>query len=675
MTTDLDTEPDLFDTDTTPDPPASRTPARGGNDAGEPAPDTTSADPDDDFDVTPDPDESGKGRRRRTRLRVLPAALGSAEALSISGSTIYTAGGPAALTATAVGGTAVAATAAAAMRARRRAATRRASANGGGGSTNPRRNRGGGGTGRGGGGGSTGNGSLGTGRGGKRGGGSGWGGGSPGGSGTHQRRGRNGNGATGPSGGPGSSGGSRRDRRNRRNQGDHGGGSGMLSPHKRDRRNRNGGGHGSGSNDSGGPGRHRRDRRKGGDRTGSGGGPSFTNGSGNKAPRKDGGDRRGRNSAGGPGVMTGTAQGARTAIGDLRRIAARLAKSRLGQWLANLRKKLREKKNGKNSKAGKAVRAGVGGVAATLASLLTAVPSLPLAVLLRAFGVKWRRGPAKWFIRVFRMVWRRITVRTNVATDFDEPGSRSITSGSNPAASEQGEPHMSVFALTCENIRGAYSKYDPSTMLDVAAEYKGLPFGLASITSSISSIAVNTADKYPADKRLADLIAHIWKLMQQAQAKAEEILPKFLVVHEWDLRKYHTPRNNEAMWNIGSYRRTGGYYLGASHFQRTCEDMAAAYASFHTDKMMVVGNEYAGVPVGLEHVAAAINHLATKSADVYPVDNVIAEMVKETHDLVMHAAGQAQQLHPAFRRLHARDIARHEAPRKGSLESEAMWDA
>ncbi len=449
----------------------------------------------------------------------------------------------------------------------------------------------------------------------------------------------------------------------------------MFSPDRRNRRK--GGGNGPGSNgNSQGPGRDRRDQRKGGDRTGSGGGngPSSANSSGSGTSRKG---RQGRNSAGGPGVMAGTAQGARTAIGDLRRIAARLAKSRLGQWLASIRKKRNEKKNGKqgNGKAGKAVRAGLGGLAATLSSILTAIPSLPLAVVLRFFGVKWRRGPAKWFIRVFRMVWRRITVRTkNVATDFDEPGSRAITSGSSQAASEQGEPHMSVFALTCENIRGAYSNYDPTTMLDVAAEYKGLPFGLASVTASISSVAVNTADKYPADMRLADLIAHIWKLMQQAQARAEEILPKFLVVHEYDLRKYHTPRTNEAMWNIGSFRRTGGYYLGISHFQRTCEDMAAAYAAFHTDKMTVVGNEYAGIPVGLEHVAAAIQHLATKSADVYPVDNVIAEMVAEAHGLVMHAATQAQQLHPNFRRLHARDIARHEAPRKG-LESEAMWDA
>ncbi|MFJ1831926.1 hypothetical protein ACIOG9_46470, partial [Streptomyces sp. NPDC088178] len=233
---------------------------------------------------------------------------------------------------------------------------------------------------------------------------------------------------------------------------------------------------------------------------------------------------------------------------------------------------------------------------------------------------------------------------------------------------------VSVFQRETEAVRDAYATYDPPMMLAVAAEYWGLPEGVASAAEAVRQLAVNTADKYPADAAMADLVAQVYALLHQAVQKAQEIGPLFAKVHEHDLRRYEEPRPGEHMWNILERRTDGGYdQRQPSQFVAVAQDVAHVYSRYEPGHMSQVAAEYEGIPAGIENVAAAINLLQVRSNDRYPVDKAVVDAIADVHQLLMSAASAAQELMPNFRRLHAPDISRHEAPRNGE-ESEAMWD-
>ncbi|ARZ68741.1 hypothetical protein SMD11_3097 [Streptomyces albireticuli] len=341
------------------------------------------------------------------------------------------------------------------------------------------------------------------------------------------------------------------------------------------------------------------------------------------------------------------------------------------------------------------LRAVGAGIAAGAAGLAAAVCALPLAAVaaatggvLRRLGLVrrgrvWGSRLATWPRAVAGRVWRRLmgrarrkyddaTGRRDVQTDFEEP-TRRPTQPSKGGSLMTTTNSPSRFALATEAIRTAYASYEPPNMISVVAEYKGLPEGLAHAAEPLRRLALNTAGSYPADQRLADQITLVYLLMHQAVEKAQEILPLMLRLHEHDLLRYTAPRTNEQMWNIGEVRPGGDHVLGPSLFQRACEEASAAYAQYFPEKMMQVGVEYAGVPAGLENVAAAVGHLSAKSAEVYPVEQPIAEAVREVHVLLVRAAAAAEELFPMFRRLHAKDIQRHENPRNGP-QGESLWD-
>ncbi|MBT2383007.1 hypothetical protein [Streptomyces sp. ISL-11] len=265
--------------------------------------------------------------------------------------------------------------------------------------------------------------------------------------------------------------------------------------------------------------------------------------------------------------------------------------------------------------------------------------------------------------------------RPDVALRFPQPGRPFAGALIAPGGAHFGGDLVSVFKRETEGVREAYARYEPPMMLAVAAEYWGLPEGLTSTAEAVRQLAVNTADKYPADARMADLVAQVYALIHRAAQKAGEVGPLFAKVHEHDLRRYEEPRNGEHMWNILERRQDGSFgQRQPSQFVAVCQDIAHVYARYEPGHMKQVAAEYEGIPDGIENVAAAVNLLQVRSNDRYPVDKAVVDAIADIHTLLMQAASAAQELMPNFRRLHAPDISRHEAPRNGE-EGEAMWDA
>ncbi|MEV0885516.1 hypothetical protein AB0J03_16965 [Streptomyces microflavus] len=344
------------------------------------------------------------------------------------------------------------------------------------------------------------------------------------------------------------------------------------------------------------------------------------------------------------------------------------------------------------------LRSAAAKVAAGAVGALTLIPGLLLRTgaaamggLLRLLrlaprtGTKWGIYFTRWSLHLAKKVHTRLMAkakkrweadtRPDVLTDFDEPGhTRPLTTADGFGTDYFGGNLVSVFQTETEAVRDAYATYDPPMMLAVAAEYWGLPEGVTSVAEAVRQLAVNTADKYPADAKMADQVAAVYALLHQAAQKAAEVGPLFAKVHENDLRRFEEPRPGEHMWNILERRQDGGFdQRQPSRFVAVAQDVAHVYARYEPGHMNQVAAEYEGIPAGIENIAAAISLLQVRSNDRYPVDKAVVDAITDVHQLLMAAASAAQELMPSFRRLHAPDIARHEAPRNGE-ESEAMWD-
>ncbi|MFF2809356.1 hypothetical protein ACFVT2_19675 [Streptomyces sp. NPDC058000] len=344
------------------------------------------------------------------------------------------------------------------------------------------------------------------------------------------------------------------------------------------------------------------------------------------------------------------------------------------------------------------LRAARAGLLAGAAGALAAVPGLLLkgvaataGGLLRFFGLAPRTGNAwgsrfaRWGPKAAKRVFTKLmasakakyadAVKGDVLTDFPEPGRRTTSAGGFGWSTDHfGGNLVSVFTRQTEAVRAAYARYEPPMMLAVAAEYWGLAEGLTSTGEAIRQLAVNTADKYPADKRMADQVAQVYSLLHQAAQKAAEVGPIFAKVHEHDLRRHEEPRPGEHMWNILERRQDGGFdQRQPSHFVAVTQDVAHVYSRYEPGHMRQVAAEFEGIPTGIEHIAATVQLLQVRSNERYPVNKAVVDALADVHILLLKAASAAQELMPSFRRLHAPDIARHEAPRNGE-EGEAMWD-
>ncbi|MDH6130370.1 hypothetical protein [Kitasatospora sp. GP82] len=325
---------------------------------------------------------------------------------------------------------------------------------------------------------------------------------------------------------------------------------------------------------------------------------------------------------------------------------------------------------------------------ATVSFVLAAVAGTVAQVLQPwRWGAGWRAGVRVWNWRANRSRAKE-DVRDAKATAADakatrkprkatvtDPGRRSAPAA--PAAPATGGDSMSapqVFARAAEAVASAYQQYSPPHMLAVAAEYEGLPAGIRSAAKALGQLALNTAERYPAHKAVAEAVTGVVASMLTAAQTADEIAPAFRHLHADDIARHTAPRNGwtgEQMWNIGA--GTGGSQTYESVFARSAAEVETAYAKFDPARMPEVGAEYESLPAGIEHLAAAVQSLAVNSASSYAVDPQIPEMVGLVHHRLMQAVSEAQSIMPLFRRVHAKDLARHEAPRNG-IAAEAMWN-
>ncbi|MDX2408544.1 hypothetical protein NJO91_36200 [Streptomyces microflavus] len=426
-------------------------------------------------------------------------------------------------------------------------------------------------------------------------------------------------------------------------------------------------------------------------------------GAGSGPLSKDRGSGGGRD--GGPGRSTVGAWTRRAARSGTRAFAKTMGAGRAARDSAAAQALSDRIRTGRRSLArkGKAgvryvLRSAAAKVAAGAVSALALVPALlgrmiaaTTGGLLRGLrlapynGTRWGVRYTRWALHLAKTVHTRLIAkakkrweadtRPDVMTDFDEPGhTRPLTTADGFGADYFGGDLVSVFQTETEAVREAYAAYEPPMMLAVAAEYWGLPEGVTSVAEAVRQLAVNTADKYPADAKMADQVAAVYALLHQAAQKAAEVGPLFAKVHENDLRRFEEPRPGEHMWNILERRQDGGFdQREPSRFVAVAQDVAHVYSRYEPGHMNQVAAEYEGIPAGIENVAAAISLLQVRSNDRYPVDKSVVDAITDVHQLLMQAASAAQELMPSFRRLHAPDIARHEAPRNGE-ESEAMWD-
>ncbi|MFE9255950.1 hypothetical protein [Streptomyces sp. NPDC006879] len=423
-------------------------------------------------------------------------------------------------------------------------------------------------------------------------------------------------------------------------------------------------------------------------------------GSGSLSKGRGSGGGRG----GGPGRSTVGAWTRRAARSGMRTLAKTMGAGRVARDSAAGRALSDRIRTGRRSlvKKGKAgvryvLRSAAAKVAAGAVGALALVPGLLLRTgaaamggLLRLLrlaprtGTKWGVYFTRRSLHLAKKVHTRLMAkakkqlvdetRPDVLTDFDEPGHTRPPTDGPFGADYFGGNLVSVFQTETEAVREAYAAYDPPMMLAVAAEYWGLPEGVTSVAEAVRQLAVNTADKYPADAKMADQVAAVYALLHQAAQKAAEVGPLFAKVHENDLRRFEEPRPGEHMWNILERRADGGFdQREPSRFVAVAQDVAHVYARYEPGHMNQVAAEYEGIPAGIENIAAAISLLQVRSNDRYPVDKAVVDAITDVHQILMQAASAAQELMPSFRRLHAPDIARHEAPRNGE-ESEAMWD-
>ncbi|MFI9026933.1 hypothetical protein [Streptomyces sp. NPDC053560] len=236
--------------------------------------------------------------------------------------------------------------------------------------------------------------------------------------------------------------------------------------------------------------------------------------------------------------------------------------------------------------------------------------------------------------------------------------------------------HVSVFATSAEEVATAYAAYDPPAMAAVAAEYKGLPDAIRYVNDAVMALAENSATIYPMDPAMAEGVSQVSQVLQATAAYADEIEPTFRQVHEHDVMRLENPRVNEHWWNVGGIDGDGALWATASVLATAAEEVRGVYQSWSPEGMgdsaaMAVGAEYEGLPIGLEHLAEAVTSLATRSADTYPVDPCIAEMVADVVHGLRKAISAAMELQPAFRRLHSEEIDHNENPRT----NEHMWAA
>ncbi|MEU5403628.1 hypothetical protein ABZ348_30555 [Streptomyces sp. NPDC005963] len=432
---------------------------------------------------------------------------------------------------------------------------------------------------------------------------------------------------------------------------------------------------------------------------------------GNKMRRNNGGSGTGTSGSAGSSGGSGSGSGSSGK-------GATPAKSRLGRAMQKMRGwagKLRPSKKSKGStpggtggtgksgprsgrlyrmrrvaarKLGHWARCVGAGLLAGLAGLLT----LPLGILWGTWRLLTRhRDPLHGFAfpvrlagRIWRFFFRRSKARhdkeakadqLNLTVNDPRKDTDPVTGPSLAAGSSVLDGNNSKFALAMRATYSAYTGYSPTSMMEVAAEYAGLPNGIRAAALAVQQMAVNSDQKYPCSKRAIAKLAEAAQRLVNAASRAENMVALFRYAHAFDIERIVAPRTNEWMWNVTP---TGSSADGAAMFQpgrieSGCVLMAVLYRSFDPVHMMQVGSEYQGMSYGLNALADAIEALHQRTRDLYPVDDRVTDELGTLVQMIRAAADDADMAAKLFLEDHRLEISHNTNPRKGPA-AESMWN-
>lgn len=108
-------------------------------------------------------------------------------------------------------------------------------------------------------------------------------------------------------------------------------------------------------------------------------------------------------------------------------------------------------------------------------------------------------------------------------------------------------------------------------------------------------------------------------------------------------------------------------------FEELAAEMEEAARTYEPENCMEILAMLEGAPEFLRAVANILQILAERSDSEFPFEKVIADMLGDLYGVFINAVSFSEELGPAFREVHAADIARFEDPRNG-YEAEKGWN-
>ncbi|MCC9310119.1 hypothetical protein LN042_24135 [Kitasatospora sp. RB6PN24] len=404
-----------------------------------------------------------------------------------------------------------------------------------------------------------------------------------------------------------------------------------------------------------------------------------------KLRRKNGGSGTGTSGSTTPTTRRGRAwQAVKSAVGKLRRKrpgtanpAAAGTATAAGRWYRLRRTAVR--------KVLHVLRCTGAGLLAGLGALAT----LPLGVLWGLASLITRPDDPMypWLlpIRVAGRIWRALYRRSKRRHDLDAKADGLNLTVNDPLKDDPMSDLANTsivlngtnarFALAMRGTYDHYASYRPTSMAVVAAEYAGLPNALRATAEAIRFLASNADSRYPCSKRAIEKLVEAYGTLMNAGQRADEMVVLFRNVHRFDLERLRNPRNGEWMWNVTPIGSDvpGEAMFAPGRIETAAVTTAVLYKTYEPEHMLQVGQEFAGIGVGLEALAAAMKALYERTRDEYPVDDRVTNEIAGLVQMVLLAADHARLAAKLFAEDHAREIRNNLQPRKG-LAGESMWN-
>ncbi|MFI7087699.1 hypothetical protein ACIBUR_29395 [Streptomyces anulatus] len=234
----------------------------------------------------------------------------------------------------------------------------------------------------------------------------------------------------------------------------------------------------------------------------------------------------------------------------------------------------------------------------------------------------------------------------------------------------------SKFAQAMNAARDGYTGFRPTHMMQVAAEYAGLPNGIRSVAEAVRSLAVKSDDQMPCSKRAINKLVEAFQVLLSTARRSEDMVVLFRALHAFDIQRIRSPRTNEWMWNVtptGADAPEAAMFL-PGRLEAGCVLMNTLYQSYTPTHMMQVGSEIQGMGYGLNALADAVQVLHQRTHDQYPVDDRVTNEIGIITGSLRAAADFAHMAATLFAEDHRLEINHNTHPRKGPA-AESMWNS